>query len=284
MAGESTAGSIAAYINEIWEAAVLVARENTVMAGLVNFYGDRTGLAERYFSRYTGGTVAALAETSDLSAQTFTPGTISKLTPAQFGAQYFITDLRIESDPFQVRQDAAQDLGELFAVHVDTNLCGTAVFGALTGGTVGAAGGTLGWAEIMKAISYLRRQHVPQPYACVLEPGQWYHLAATIAPGATLTNSPALQDAVARQYFVGNAFGVDFYVDSNIATGTAAKGAMFGRQAIALDVRRALRIETQRDASRGGGGWELNATQVYAYGVWNPLAGVQMIGTSVIPT
>lgn len=261
----------------------MVARENTVMAGLVTFFGDKTGLADRYFSQYTGGSVSALAETADLSSQTFTPGTISKLTPAQFGAQYFITDLRLDSDPFQVQRDASTDLGELFAVHVDANLCGTAVFSALTAGTVGAAGGTLTWASIMKAISYLRRAHVPQPYACVLEPGQWYHLAATIAPGATLTNSPALQDAVARQYFVGNAFGVDFYVDSNIASGTAAVGAMFGRSAIALDVRRALRIETQRDASRGGGGWELNATQVYAYGIWNPKAGVTMIGTTVIP-
>jgi len=283
MAGESTAASISTFINEIWEAAVLVARENTVMAGLVTFFGDRTGLAARYFSRYTGGTVAPLAETSDLSAQTFTPGTISVLTPAQFGAQYFITDLRMESDPFGVRADAAQDLGELFGVHVDANLCGTAVFGALTGGTVGTAGGTLTWQGIMKAISLLRRRNIPQPYVCVLEPGQWYHLAATIAPGVTVTNAPALQDAVAGRYFMGNVFGVDFYVDSNITSGTAAVGAMFGRRAIALDVRRAFRLEAERDASRGGGGIELNASQVYAYGVWDPLAGVQMIGTSVIP-
>lgn len=283
MAGESTAASISAFINEIWEAAVLVARENSVMAPLVTFWGDRSGLAERYFSRYTGGTVATLAETTDLTAQTFTPGTISKLTPAQFGAQYFITDLRMESDPFNVRADAAQDLGELFGVHVDANLCGTAVFGGLTGGTVGTAGGTLTWQSIMKAISLLRRRNVPQPYVCVLEPGQWYHLAATIAPGVTVTNMPALQDAVERRFFMGNVFGVDFYVDSNIATGTAALGAMFGRRAIALDVRRAFRIEAERDASRGGGGYELNATQVYGYGVWDALAGVQMIGTSVIP-
>jgi hypothetical protein len=283
MAGESTANAISTFINEVWEAAVLVARENTVMAPIVTTFGDRSGLASRYFSRYTGGTVGALAETSDLSAQTFTPGTISVLTPAQFGAQYYITDLRLESDPFNVRADAARDLGELFGVHVDSNLCGTAVLGALTAGTVGSAGGTLTWANIMKAITLLRSANAPQPYYCVLAPGQWYHLAATIAPGVTITNMPAIQNSIAGRFFVGNVFGVDFYIDANITSGTAAMGAMFAREAIALDVRRAFRLEAERDASRGGGGYELNATMVYAYGAWDKAKGVQMIGTSVIP-
>src|SRR3990172_5044983 len=103
MAGESTGASISTFINSIWEAAVLVARENSIMAPLVQSWGDRMGLASRYYNRYTGGTIGSLAETADLSAQAFTPGTVSVLTPAQYGAQYFITDLRIESDPFQVR-------------------------------------------------------------------------------------------------------------------------------------------------------------------------------------
>ena len=283
MTGESTGAAISTFIDSIWEAAVLVARENSVMAPLVNGYGDMTGLASRYFNQYTGGSVVSLAETADLSSQTFTPGTVSVITPAQFGAQYFLTDLRVESDPFAVRADAARDLGELFAVHVDSNLAGTAIFANLTGGTVGSAGGTITWANIMAGISHLRRQNAPQPYTAVLEHGQWYHLAASIAPGVTLTNTPALQNALASRFFMGSAFGVDFYIDSNIASGTAAYGALFAREAIALDVRRAFRLEPERDASRGGGGWELNATTVYAYGIWRAKFGVQMIGTSVLP-
>jgi len=281
MSGESTAGSISTFINSIWEAAVLVARENQVISPLVQSWGDRSGLASRYYNRYTGGSVATLAETADLSAQTFTPGTASMLTPAQFGAQYFITDLRVESDPFQVRADAGRDLGELFAVHVDANLAG--VFTNLTGGTVGTAGGTITWAGVAKAISLLRRGNVPQPYYCVLEPGQWYHLSSAVVPGISVTNAPNLQNLVAERYFVGRAMGVDFYIDANITAGTAAVGGLFAREAVGLDVRRAFRLEPQRDASRGGGGWELNATMVYAYGIWNALAGVKMIGTTVIP-
>lgn len=281
MANESTGAAISTFINNIWEAAVLVARENQVVAPLVTTWGDRTGLASRYYNRYTGGTVASLAETADLSSQTFTPGTVAVLTPAQFGAQYFITDLRRESDPFQVTADAGRDLGELFAVHVDTNLVG--LFSSLNGGTVGTAGGTITWAGIAKAVSTLRRLNIPQPYMAVLEAGQWYHLASTVVPGVTVTNAPNLQNQVAAQYYVGRAMGVDFYIDSNITSGTAATGGLFAREAIGLDIRRAFRLEPQRDASRGGGGYELNATMVYAYGVWNAGAGVKLIGTSVMP-
>ncbi len=281
MAGESTAASIATFVNDIWEAAVLVARENSVMAPLVNSFGDRTGTADRFYSRYTGGTIGPVAETTDMSAQTFTPGTVSVLTPDQFGGQYFLTDLRMESDPFAVRSDAGRDLGELFATHVDTNLVG--VFSSFTGGTVGAAGGTVTWSNVAAAVSYLRRQKISFPYYAVWEPGHWYHLAAAISPGVTLTNSPALQDAVAGAFYVGTAFGVNHYIDANITGGTAARAGIFAREAVGLDTRRGFRLEPQRDASRGGGGWELNATMVYAYGIWNALAGVQAIGTTVIP-
>jgi len=61
-------------------------------------------------------------------------------------------------------------------------------------------------------------------------------------------------------------------------------GGMFAKEALAFDLRRALRIEPQRDASRGGGGWELNATMIYAQGVYRPQYGVRLVGTSTIGT
>jgi len=197
-----------------------------------------------------------------------------------YAGQYFLTDRLVRSDPFQVQADASNDLGQLMGEKVDTLLVGK--FSSLTGGTVGSAGSTLTWANFLASITYLRNAFAPQPYVCVLPPGQWYHLASTIAAGQTVTNAPVLQDAVARQYFVGNAYGVDIYLDANITSGTAAYGAMFSRDALALDIRRALRLEPQRDASRGGGGWELNATMDFAYGIWRTTFGVQMIGTSSI--
>ncbi len=51
-----------------------------------------------------------------------------------------------------------------------------------------------------------------------------------------------------------------------------AKAGLFTRDALALDVRRGLRIEPQRDASLRS--TELNATMIYAKGVWRPTHGV----------
>ncbi len=176
-------------------------------------------------------------------------------------------------------RDAAADLGQLAAVNMDTAV--VALFDDLDAGTVGTAGGTITWANFLQAISMLRTAKAPPPYRCVLHPGQWYHLANSIGAAQTVTNAPALQDAVARSFFVANAYGVDIFIDANITDAGTTYGAMFSPMAMALDVRRAPRIEVQRDASRGGGGYELNLTSVYAVGEWRSAVGVCMTGTSV---
>lgn len=281
MANESTYNTISSLVNNIQEGALLTAREMAIMASLVTVFGDQSGSEPRKLYAYTGGTVVnPLAEVTDMSSQTITPAVLSTLTPAMIGAQYFLTDQRIMSDWSGVQRDAATDLGQLAAVQMDTDLVG--LFDNVTGGTVGTAGGTITWANFLNSINKLRTAFAPQPYICVLAPGHWYHLANTIAAGQTVTNAPALQDLVARQYFAANAYGVDIYVDANITAGTAAYGGMFSRQAFALDIRRAPRIEVQRDASRGGGGYELNLTSVYAAGTWRPAFAVGMRGTTTV--
>lgn len=49
-------------------------------------------------------------------------------------------------------------------------------------------------------------------------------------------------------------------------------GGMWNRNALAFDVRRALRIESERDASLRQTEW--NSTMIYAHGVWRPNWGV----------
>jgi hypothetical protein len=281
MANESSAASMSALVHSILEGALLVAREQSVMAGLVQTFSDMSGIAARVRTDYAGGTIQTIAETTDMSAQTFTPSAGGTITISQVGAQYFITDLRVESDYNAVVRDASTDLGQIMAVKMDTDLVGN--FSSLTGGTVGTAGGTLSWANVFAGVTYLRAAFAPQPYVCVLRPEQWYFLANTLSAGQTVTNAPALQNSIAAQWFVGNAYGVDFYVDANLTAGTACNAGMFSRQAIGFDLRRATRIEAQRDASRGGGGYELNMTAVYGHGVWRPTFGIKMLGTSTLP-
>lgn len=277
MANESTYAGIS--VASIYQTVFLAARQQTIMQPLVTNFGDTQSSVPRIWSTYSGGTVATVTEATDMTAQTFNYSPAGTLTPAQYGTQYFLTDQRIASDIVSAQRDAGLDLGQLLGVHVDTSLSGTAIFGALTAGTVGTAGGTLTWANIMRASAYLKAAKAPFPYYVVLRPEQWYYLASgTGLP--TLMQSANFMNSLAAQFYVGGWGGMEFFVDANIPSGTACIGAMFNSMAIALDVRRAFRLELQRDASRGGGGVELNATMIYAYGVYRPTFGAQLIGTS----
>lgn len=276
----NTSGSISTYLSNIFEAALLAAREQSVMSKLVTVFGDAQGMNGRAFSVYSGGTFGAIAETAESSAQAFTPSTTGTLTPSVYAASYQLTDMRVASDPFRVTADAGRDLGELYAVGVDTNLCGTAIFANLTAGTVGATVTALAWGtSILKAQALLRAQKAAGPYEVVLHPNQWYDLASSTSV-PTLLQSQNLMDEFG-QFYQASWAGLNFYVDANITnTSGTTNGAMFNRQAIALDIRRGFRIEPQRDASVGGGVTELNASAVYAYGLYRAAFGVLIRGAS----
>lgn len=55
-------------------------------------------------------------------------------------------------------------------------------------------------------------------------------------------------------------------------TSTWAENVVFTRDALALDMRRGLRIEPERDASLRS--TELNGTMIFAHGIWRPARGV----------
>ena len=275
----NTYSDISSLVNTIWEDALIVARENSVMPALVTVFNDRSGLAARKNAKYGVATINTVGEADDMTSQAFTPSTDQTLTPAEYGAQFFLTDSRIESDTWQVRQDAAIELGRSLGSSIDYNLVSN--FSSLTAGTSGTASGDMTWAIFFSAMAKLRAAYAPLPYTCVLHPYQWHCLGTAIAPGVTVTNAPALQDEFVARYFVGNVAGVDIYLDGNISTGTACYAGMFSRVAIAHDVRRAPRIEPERDASRRG--WELNLSAVYAHGVWRPQYGVCILSAGTAP-
>lgn len=274
--------NITTYIQTIYEDAMHIARENTLMTRLVTVFNDRTGVAVRTRSEYGSATMNTIGETDDLLSQEFTPTTGASLTPAEVGAQFFFTDLRRESDPFAVQSDAAIELGMATAQKIDTDLVGN--FSSLTGGTVGAAGTVITWGHFFAMQTILRAQYAPQPWVFVCHPYQWQPLGKAASVGATVTNSPALQDRIAGNYFVGNVAGVDIFLNGNISiiSGNDAYCAMFSRTALAYDNRRAPRMEPERDASRRG--IELNMTTVYAHGVWRPKFGVQGLFDAAVPT
>lgn len=282
MAQLNTYSDISAFVNVVFEDAMFVARDNNLMAQLVTVYSDRQGMALRKNSEYGTATINSIGETDDLTSQAFTPSLLSTLTPAEVGAQFFLTDQRLESDPFAVRSDAANELGFAMAQKIETDLVGN--FSSLTGGTIGAAGSAASWGYFYAMLTALRAQNAPAPYAFVCRPEHWHYMGKAVAPGATVTNSPALQNSVVGRFYVGSVSGVDIYTSSNISRDGSddAVAAMFNPQALALDVRRAPRLEPERDASRRG--WELNLSAIYAHGVWRPKFGVKGTFDAATPT
>ncbi len=277
----NTTSQISSFINTIFEDALFVARDNNVMADLVTFFGDRQGDEPRQNSENAEVTINAIGEADDLASQAFTPTALATLTPAEYGAQYLLTDRRVATDPFSVQQDAAQELGMGMAEDIDTNLLGN--FSSLTGGTVGAAGSAMQWGYITAAHTRLRAQNAPGPYACVLHPYQFHQLASAASVAGGSFQAGQLMDDVQNTMYVGQAFGVNFYLSSNISIDGSddAYGALFSRPALALDMRRAPRMEPERDASRRA--TELNLTSVYAHGIWRPKFGIQIITDASAP-
>lgn len=279
MANESTYAGIADLVANVYELALMTAQEGNVIAPFVTTFGDTQSSAPRVFGSYSGGTFATVAEDADMSPQAFNATAGGTLTPAVFGQMALLTTRRLRSDPANAQADAGQYLGETAAAHIDTNLAG--LFTSLTGGTVGTAGGTLTWANILRAQAYLRTNKVFGRYAVVLHPVQWYYLTSGTAGVPTFIDNESLKASVIGGFYQASFSNMDFFTDANIASGTAAIAGMFSKPAIALDIRQGFAINPQWNASySGNGAWELNASLEYAYGVYRPTYGVKMIGTS----
>lgn len=279
MANESTYTGISTLVANVYQNAIHAATEGNVISPHIEVWQDSTSPAPRVFGSYSGGTFLAVAESGDNSAQAFNATAGGTLTPAVYAQMIEMTNRRLRAEPGRAQREAGIHLGNTLAAAVDTQLAG--LFSSLTGGTVGTAGGTLTWANVFRAQAYIRTQKVAGPYTCVLHPVQWYYLTSASSGVPTLMQSEAIKDSVVGTFYQASFGGIDFFVDANITSGTAAVGAMFARDAMVLDIRQPFKIEPQYFAKiSGNGGWELNASMEYAYGVYQPTHGAQLIGTS----
>jgi hypothetical protein len=284
MANETTYALINTLLPDVYEAALMYAQESFIMPQLVTVYTDQTGMQARIFSEYASGTVATgLGETDNLDAQTqaFTRSQLASLTPGEIGTQFVVTDRRVNSDDVDVLADLAQHIGYTIFQQIEADLLGH--FANFTGGSIGTASQPLTWAHVYAARARLAAANVPPPYNLVLSEYQYYDLAtaaniASITAGAPLR----VRDEIQSRYYVASVGDVDIYTTSALEAGTTVNGGMFSRGALALDIRRAMRIELQRDASLRA--TEVNATMVYAHGLRRAAWGVTVVSDGSAPT
>jgi len=275
--GPSQVSSLNSLFENIYEDAVFTIHEQTLATRLVKFYTDGQGAQTRNLATFPTITAATIAENDDMSNPTvFGKTSLTTLTPGEIGAQALITDLMLETYPQQsIREGASLELSMGAADKIDSDIFSGGT--AFTGGSVGATGSTMTWGYLYAAVANLRAAGIPRPYYAVLHPNSWEPLMETAAVAGTVTNAPAYQDEVMRSFWVANAPGLDgIFFSSNIKkVGNDAFNLVFNPWALAFDLRRPIRIEPERDASKRA--WELNMSALYAAGVWRPLWGVMCV-------
>ena len=270
--------------NTIYDRALFVAREQNLMAPLVT-QKSATGWMDRKVPIRPQITAVSVAETEDFnSPTTFGKSPKATLTPGEAMAQVVLTDRDMETDPDSAPGDAAFELGGAIATKVDVDLLGlftsfttdkgTGAGNAATVATIGAAVAVLTNA---KALQY------GQPVG-VLHPYHWHDIWVELGqPAATYSNLQEFTTAALRDYFVGDLLGVNFYRSANIVVDGSddAISAFFVKAALMLDTRRAVRLETERDASARA--YEMNITAGYAVGIVRDEFGVKYTADAATP-
>lgn len=287
--GQSTFADINSLLNIYRGEAFDVLRETNLLVPTVTSLNG-VGMMSRQATEYNDVNIREVGETDDVTPTQYNRSQIALLTPTTYVDQVFLTDSRIASDDRPIEIETAANMGAAFAEDVDTNIASS--FSSLTGGTIGTAGSALTWGNITAARTRLAALKVRGPFYCALHPNQFHDLiveASQNGNSSAFVGAPRFQDRlVASDLYLTSvmALGVTFVVDANIAVDGSddATGAMYAPSALAYDERRAFRVEPERDASRGGGGWELNFSLQYAYGVWNANRGVQIISDASDPS
>jgi hypothetical protein len=105
--------------------------------------------------------------------------------------------------------------------------------------------------------------------------------AASVA-GSSLAQAPGYTEEMTRSGYVANFMGVPIYqVFAAPDSLDDFVGGVFPRNALAIDWRKPIRIEPEREAKRIG--YQFNMSAIYAAGVWRPELGVQIKADATAP-
>ena len=280
----TTVSDLNGLFNTIYEQALFVARERTLMAGLVD-NRSATGWMTRNISIRPQITAVSVTETQDFnSPTTFGKSTQATITPGEIMSQVVMTDRDLETDPDGARVDAVQELGASIATKIDVDL--VTLFSSFTTDKGDGANNTATLANFAAAAAVLRYNHA-QNYGAltaVLHPYHYPDLWVELGqPAATYAALGDFVNQALRDYYVGSLVGVRIFTSSNIPVDSSADAisALFVQPAIMLDTRRAMRMETERDASARA--WELNVNAGYGYGIVRPTFGVKFTADATEP-
>ena len=267
MANEAKASVLTELYANIVQSALYTMNEKTIIRPLVRNYdmSGTPGLTAQV-PIYPSVSAAAIADGTDLANVAF--DTSSKtITASEIGVMVELTDLAAEGANDDVAAAIGRQLGAAMAEKVDTDLAG--LFGGFST-SLGTGDTEITADMIFQAAATLRTNNADQNggYVCLLHPFQAYQLKKQLTNVGAAAMSHALSDVgngALRDGFVGRIAGVDIF-ESNVITGASAGayvGAVMSQDALGYMVKRSMRIETERNASKRS----LEIVGTMAYGV-----------------
>tara|TARA_R100001460_G_scaffold41145_2_gene76611 strand:- start:8927 stop:9781 length:855 start_codon:yes stop_codon:yes gene_type:complete len=266
MADEATGSVLSELYANIVQSALYTMNEKTIIRPLVRNYdmSGTPGLTAQV-PIYPSVAAAAVADGTDLANTAF--NTTSKtITASEVGVMVELTDLAAEGATDDVAAAIGRQLGSAMAEKVDTDLA--ALFSGFST-SLGTGDSEITADMIFQAAATLRTNNADQNggYVCLLHPFQAYQLKKQLTNvGATMSHS--LSDTgnnALRDGFLGKIAGVDIF-ESNVVSGASAGayvGAVMSQDALGYMVKRNMRIETERNASKRS----LEIVGSMAYGV-----------------
>jgi N4-gp56 family major capsid protein len=253
MANEATSSVLSELYSNIVQAALYTLSEQTVIRPLVRNYdmSGTPGLTAQV-PIYPSIAAAGVADGTDLSNTAF--NTTSKtITAAEVGVMVELTDLAAESATDDVAAAIGRQIGAAMAEKVDTDL---ATNFANFSNVINKAEAAVTVEDIFKAAATLRANKANQNggFVAVLHPYQTYDLKAQLTnSGATMSHSLSdVGNQALLDGFVGRIAGVDIF-ESTVIDGDSAgayAGAVMTQDALGYMVKRNMRIETERNASK----------------------------------
>jgi N4-gp56 family major capsid protein len=253
MANEATSAVLSELYSNIVQAALYTLSEQTVIRPLVRNYdmSGTPGLTAQV-PIYPSIAAAGVADGTDLSNTAF--NTTSKtITAAEVGVMVELTDLAAESATDDVAAAIGRQIGAAMAEKVDTDL---ATNFANFSNVINKAEAAVTVEDIFKAAATLRANKANQNggFVAVLHPYQTYDLKAQLTnSGATMSHSLSdVGNQALLDGFVGRIAGVDIF-ESTVIDGDSAgayAGAVMTQDALGYMVKRNMRIETERNASK----------------------------------
>ncbi len=267
MAQEATGAVLSELYANIVQSALYTMNEKTIIRPLVRNYdmSGTPGLTAQV-PIYPSVAAAAVADGTDLANVAF--NTTSKtITASEIGVMVELTDLAAEGANDDVAAAIGRQLGAAMAEKVDTDLAG--LFSGFSS-SIGTGDSEITADMIFQAAATLRTNNADQNggYVCLLHPFQAYQLKKQLTNVGAAAMSHALSDVgngALRDGFVGRIAGVDIF-ESNVITGASAGayvGAVMSQDALGYMVKRSMRIETERNASKRS----LEIVGTMAYGV-----------------